>query len=97
VNHLVILDPRAGELEKILSGVKTMLLKEFDPAQKGACPVGPGDSLYFLRNKMNAPCAEKQPSCASCSLPIMRMKIFPTLEGNAAQAPINRRPVQLLV
>ena len=51
MNHLVILDPRAGELEKILSGVKTMLLKEFDPAQKGACPVGPGDSLYFLRNK----------------------------------------------
>ena len=51
MNHLVILDPRAGELEKILSGVKTMLLKEFDPAQKDACPVGPGDSLYFLRNK----------------------------------------------
>jgi len=51
MNHLVILDPRAGELEKILSGVKTMLVKEVDPARTGACPVSPGDSLYFLRNK----------------------------------------------
>ena len=33
MNHLVFLDTRAGELEKILSGVKTMLVKEFDPAR----------------------------------------------------------------
>jgi hypothetical protein len=51
MNHLVFLDARAGELEKILSGVKTMLVKEFDPAQTTAHPVNPGDSLYFLRNK----------------------------------------------
>lgn len=51
MNHLVLLDARAGELEKILSGVKTMLVKESDPAQTGAHPVSPGDSLYFLRNK----------------------------------------------
>jgi hypothetical protein len=51
MNHLVFLDSNAGELEKILSGVKTMLVKEFDPAQTTAHPVNPGDSLYFLRNK----------------------------------------------
>jgi hypothetical protein len=51
MNHLVFLDARARELEKILSGVKTMLVKEFDPAQTGAHPVSPGDSLYFLRNE----------------------------------------------
>ncbi len=51
MNHLVFLDARAGELEKILSGVKTMLVKEFDPAQTGAHPVSPGDSLYFLRDQ----------------------------------------------
>ena len=50
MNHLVFLDTRAGELEKILSGLKTMLIKEFDPAQATAHPVSPGDSLYFLRN-----------------------------------------------
>lgn len=50
MNHLVFLDTRAGELEKILSGMKTMLIKEFDPAQTTAHPVNPGDSLYFLRN-----------------------------------------------
>jgi len=50
MNHLVFLDTRAGELEKILSGMKTMLIKEFDPAQTTAHPVRPGDSLYFLRN-----------------------------------------------
>jgi len=51
MNHLVFLDPRAGELEKILSGIKCMLVKEFDPAQSAVHPVSPGDSLYFLRNK----------------------------------------------
>jgi hypothetical protein len=51
MNHLVYLDARAGELEKILSGVKTMLVKEFDPAQTTARSVNPGDSLYFLRDQ----------------------------------------------
>jgi len=51
MNHLVFLEPRAGELEKILSGVKSMVVKEFDLAQSNGYPVKPGDSLYFLRNK----------------------------------------------
>jgi hypothetical protein len=51
MKHLVFLDTRAGELEKILSGMKTMLVKELDPAQSTAHPVRPGDSLYFLRDK----------------------------------------------
>ena len=50
MNYLVSLDARAGELEKILSGVKTMLVKEFEPAQTTAYPINPGDGLYFLRN-----------------------------------------------
>ncbi len=49
MNYLVFLDARAGELEKILSGLKTMLVKEFDPARVPLHPVRPGDSLYFLR------------------------------------------------
>jgi hypothetical protein len=51
MNHLVVLDAQAGELENILSGVKTMLVREFDPAHAPAHPVAPGDSLYFLRNR----------------------------------------------
>ncbi len=51
MNHLVFLNAQAGELERILSGVKTMLVKELDPAQDAARPVRPGDSLYFLRDK----------------------------------------------
>lgn len=51
MNYLVYLDALAGELEKILSGVKTMLVKEFDPARSAGQPASPGDSLYFLRNK----------------------------------------------
>jgi len=51
MNHIVFLDARAGELEKILSGIKSMVVKEFDPAQFAAHPVNPSDSLYFLRNK----------------------------------------------
>ena len=51
MNHLIFLDSQAGELEKILSGVKTMLVKEFDLAHTSANPINPGDSLYFLKNK----------------------------------------------
>jgi hypothetical protein len=50
MNHLVFLDARAGELEKILSGVKTMLVKESSSAYSTTYPVNPGDSLYFLRD-----------------------------------------------
>jgi predicted RNA-binding protein len=51
MNYLVFLDTRAGELEKILSGVKSMLIKEFKPKKNTGQLVKPGDSLYFLRNK----------------------------------------------
>jgi len=51
MNHLVFLDAQAGELEKILSGVKTMLVREFDPSIAPAHPVNSGDSLYFLRSR----------------------------------------------
>jgi hypothetical protein len=51
MNHLVFLDTRAMELEKILSGVKTMVAKDFEPDPSVGSPVRPGDSLYFLRNK----------------------------------------------
>ena len=51
MNHLVFLDPHTGELEKILSGVKTMLVKDYDPFDAISHPVNPGDSLYFLKNE----------------------------------------------
>ncbi len=51
MNYLVVLDAHAGELEKILSGIKTMVAKEFDPARTIIHPVCPGDKLYFLRGK----------------------------------------------
>ena len=51
MNHLVFLDTQAGELEKILSGIKSMVVKEFDPARSAGQVVRPGDNLYFLRNK----------------------------------------------
>jgi len=51
MNFLVFLDGQAGELEKILSGTKRMLVKEFDPARSAVQPASPGDSLYLLRKK----------------------------------------------
>jgi len=50
MNHLVFLDAQAGELEKILSGVKYMVVKDIDPEHSTAYAVSPGDCLYFLRN-----------------------------------------------
>ena len=69
MNHLVYLDTRAGELEKILSGVKTMLIHEFDPAQTTAHPVRPGDSLYFLRD--NGECTVRVQATVVRVLPSM--------------------------
>lgn len=51
MNHLVFLGAHTGELEKILSGVKTMIVKDLDPTLPFAHPVNPGDSLYFLRDE----------------------------------------------
>ena len=51
MNHLVFLDTRAGELEKILRGMKTMLIRESDPTETTAQAVRAGDSLYFTRNQ----------------------------------------------
>ncbi len=51
MNYLVFLDTHAGELEKILSGVKCMLVREIKSSQSSLCPVSQGDSLYFLRDK----------------------------------------------
>ncbi len=49
MNHLVFLDAQAGELEKILSGVKSMVVKDIDIEHPEVYTVKPGDSLYFLR------------------------------------------------
>jgi hypothetical protein len=50
MNHLVLLEAETGDLESILRGVKTMLARDSDPVRPTACPVTPGDSLYFLRD-----------------------------------------------
>ncbi len=50
MNYLVFLEAGAGELEKILSGVKCMVIKELIPYRTTDLTVKPGDSLYFLRN-----------------------------------------------
>ncbi len=51
MNHLVYLDSHAGELEKILSGVKCIVIKTLDIENSASSPVRPGDSLFFLRDK----------------------------------------------
>ena len=51
MNYLVYLDSCAGELEKILSGVKCMVIKTIGLENSASYPVSPGDSLYFLRDE----------------------------------------------
>jgi hypothetical protein len=69
MNFLVFLDPHASELEKILSGVKTMLIKEIDPAQTTAHSVSPGDNLYFLR--------DKEDNALRVRATVIRAQVFP--------------------
>ena len=49
MNYLVFLDPQAGELEKILSGTKSMVLREYSSTNVSNPAVSLGDTLYFLR------------------------------------------------
>ncbi len=49
MNHLIYLNPQSGELEKILSGTKTMILKESGDERSDQDKVNPGDSLFFIR------------------------------------------------
>lgn len=49
MNYLVTLDAQAGELEKILSGMKRMIVKACNSSHPTPQAVRPGDSLYFLR------------------------------------------------
>jgi hypothetical protein len=51
MNYLVFLEASAGELEKILSGVKFVVIKAIGPENSTSYPVRPGDSLFFLRDK----------------------------------------------
>lgn len=51
MNHLVFLDAQAGEFEKIVSGTKSMILKELDPSRPAGQAISRGDSLYFLRHR----------------------------------------------
>jgi hypothetical protein len=51
MNYIVSLDPVANEIEKILSGTKSMLLKDLSLTSKSFQEVNPGDNLYFLRKK----------------------------------------------
>lgn len=51
MNHLIYLNSKSGELEKILSGIKTMILKDIYPAKSILYPVNQGDGLYFMRDK----------------------------------------------
>jgi hypothetical protein len=51
MNYLVFLDAQSGELEKILSGRKSMIVKEFGPARPSNQIIRPDDSLYFLKNE----------------------------------------------
>lgn len=51
MNFLVFLESQAGELEKILSGTKSMIIKEFNPDHTASLPLKTGDCLYFLRDE----------------------------------------------
>ena len=50
MNYLVFLDSSAGELEKILSGTKRMVLKNIYSTSASGQTLRPGDNLYFLRD-----------------------------------------------
>ena len=50
MQHVVYLDAKASELEKLLSGEKTMLIRSSGDRQVPYEKVEVGDMLFFLRN-----------------------------------------------
>lgn len=50
MDHIVYLDASAGELEKLLSGDKTMIVRGAAGRKLPYGRVQPGDQLYFMEN-----------------------------------------------
>jgi len=50
MDHVVYVDAKAGELEKILAGTKTMVVRGATGRKLPYGLVAPGDLLYFIRN-----------------------------------------------
>ena len=50
MQHIVYLDAKASELEKLLSGEKTLLIRSSSDRQVPSEKVEVGDMLFFLRN-----------------------------------------------
>jgi hypothetical protein len=50
MDHVVYLDASAGELDKLLSGQKTAILRGATGRKMPYGRVNPGDVLYFLKN-----------------------------------------------
>ena len=105
MNYLVFLDAQASALEKILSGVKSMIVKEPDPGEPNERPVEPGDCLYFLRDNeeyavramasvVQVFTVESEPGDVSCTLKELQLKLQLTEEQFCGWAA--KRQVQLV-
>ena len=49
MDHVVCLDAKSMELEKLLVGEKTILVRPSEAGTSSTIPVSAGDTLYFLR------------------------------------------------
>ena len=50
MDHVVFVDPKAEELEKLIAGTKTAILRGATGRKMPYGRVNPGDSLYLMRN-----------------------------------------------
>ena len=51
MDHVVYVDAKAGELEKLLAGEKTMIIRGATGRKLPHGRVHPGDRLFFIQNK----------------------------------------------
>jgi len=50
MDHVVYVDAEAGEIEDLLTGVKSMIIRAAEVKDLPPCQVNQGDILYFIKN-----------------------------------------------
>ncbi len=65
MDHVVYVDAKARELEKLLAGEKTMIVRGATGRKLPYGRVEPGDCLFFIENNGRGPCAG-QCHCKYC-------------------------------
>ncbi len=95
MQHVVYLEAKVSELENLLSGEKTMIIRSSSDRQVPYDKVKTGDTLYFLRNNGEGLIrAKATASSAFCSEKLTKVKSLELIEENQDKLKLTEEQVK---